>query len=61
MSAEDEAEIPTFLMLRRLTLSSYLGLRPDTELARECREAGFNRESCEIAERYLRRFGASTR
>ena len=61
MSADDEAEIPTFLMLRRLTLSSYLGLRPDTELARECREAGFNRESCEIAERYLSRFGAPTR
>ena len=55
MTAEDEAEIPTFLMLRRLTLSSYLGLRDDTDLARECREAGFNRESCEIAERYLSR------
>ena len=48
-------------MLRRLVLSAYLGLRPDTELARECREAGFNRVSCEIAERYLSRFGASTR
>ena len=61
MSAEDEAEIPTFLMLRRLTLSAYLGLRDDTDLARECREAGFNRESCEIAERYLSRFGGATR
>jgi Ser/Thr protein kinase RdoA (MazF antagonist) len=61
MSAEDEAEIPTFLMLRRLMLSAYLGLRSDTELARECREAGFNRESCEIAERYLGRFGVPTR
>ena len=61
MTAADEAEIPTFLMLRRLTLSSYLGLRDDTDLARECREAGFNRESCEIAERYLSRYGGATR
>jgi Ser/Thr protein kinase RdoA (MazF antagonist) len=61
MSAADEAEIPTFLMLRRLVLSAYLGLRSDTELARECREAGFNRESCEIAERYLSRFGVASR
>lgn len=61
MSAEDEAEIPTFVMLRRLTLSSYLGLRPDTDLARECREAGYNRESCEIGERYLSRFSGASR
>jgi Ser/Thr protein kinase RdoA (MazF antagonist) len=61
MSAEDEAEIPTFLMLRRLVLCSYLGLRPDTELAQECRETGYNRRSCELAERYLARYGVATR
>ena len=61
LSAADEAEIPTFLMLRRLVLCSYLGLRPDTELARECREAGYTRESCDLAERYLARFDVSSR
>jgi hypothetical protein len=29
----DEAEIDTFLMLRRLMLTAYAGLRHDTELA----------------------------
>jgi Ser/Thr protein kinase RdoA (MazF antagonist) len=60
LSAADEAEIPTFLMLRRLVLCSYLGLRPDTELAQECRDAGYSRESCDLAERYLARFGVAT-
>jgi Ser/Thr protein kinase RdoA (MazF antagonist) len=56
LSREDEAEIATFLMLRRLMLSAYIGLRPDTELAAELREARFSAETCEIAEPYLRRF-----
>lgn len=57
LAAEDEEEIPTFLMLRRLMLSAYIGLRPDTELARELHEARFAAESCELAEPYLTRFG----
>ena len=57
LSEGDEAEIPTFLMLRRLQLSAYIGLRPDTELARELRQTGFASESCALAERYLTEFG----
>jgi Ser/Thr protein kinase RdoA (MazF antagonist) len=57
LAPEDEHEIPTFLMLRRLMLSAYIGLRPDTELARELHEARFAAESCELGERYLSRFG----
>jgi|tagenome__1003787_1003787.scaffolds.fasta_scaffold20979673_6 Ser/Thr protein kinase RdoA (MazF antagonist) len=57
LSAEDEAEIPTFLMLRRLQLSAYVGLRADTELARDLHEQGFAGESCRLAERYLSTFG----
>lgn len=53
LSREDEAEIKTFLMLRRLMLSAYVGLRDDTELAKELREAGFSGETCRLAEAYL--------
>jgi Ser/Thr protein kinase RdoA (MazF antagonist) len=54
LSREDEAEIKTFLMLRRLMLSAYVGLRDDTDLAAELREAGFSGETCRLAETYLR-------
>jgi Ser/Thr protein kinase RdoA (MazF antagonist) len=57
LSAEDEREIPTFLMLRRLMVSAYVGLRSDTELAEELRRRGYNRASCGLAEKYLSRFG----
>jgi Ser/Thr protein kinase RdoA (MazF antagonist) len=53
LSVADEAEIMTFLMLRRLMLSAYVGLRDDTELARELAAAGFSGETCRLAERYL--------
>jgi Ser/Thr protein kinase RdoA (MazF antagonist) len=57
LSREDETEIWTFLMLRRLMLNAYIGLRPDTELAAELHETGFSAATCAIAEPYLRRFG----
>jgi Ser/Thr protein kinase RdoA (MazF antagonist) len=53
LSREDEAEIKTFLMLRRLMLSAYIGLRDDTDLARELRETGFSGATCRLAESYL--------
>jgi Ser/Thr protein kinase RdoA (MazF antagonist) len=56
LSVEDEREIPTFLMLRRLMLSAYIGLRSDTELAAELHRTGFNAASCALAEEYLSRF-----
>jgi Ser/Thr protein kinase RdoA (MazF antagonist) len=57
LSAEDEQEIDTFLMLRRLMLTAYAGLRHDTELAAQMRSSGYNAETCAIAELYLSRFG----
>ena len=57
LSAEDEREIDTFLMLRRLMLTAYAGLRHDTELAADMRASGYNAETCRIAEPYLRRYG----
>ena len=56
LSADDEKEIDTFLMLRRLMLTAYAGLRHDTELAAEMRANGYNSETCTIAEPYLSRF-----
>ncbi len=57
LSREDEGEIDTFLMLRRLMLSAYAGLRHDTELAGQMRERGYSAETCVLAESYLSRFG----
>ena len=57
LSADDEAEIDTFLMLRRLMLSAYAGLRPSTELAAQMKADGYSAETCRIAEPYLSRFG----
>ena len=61
LSAEDEDEIPTFIMLRRLMLSAYVGLRSHTELADELRRTGFSRTSCELAEKYLSRLDEAGR
>jgi Ser/Thr protein kinase RdoA (MazF antagonist) len=57
LSADDEREIPTFLMLRRLLVHAYLGFRSDTDLAAEAHADGYGAESCVVAERYLSRFG----
>lgn len=57
LDRSDEDEIPTFLMLRRLMLSAYLGLRSESDLARDTLAGGFTAESCELGERYLGRFG----
>jgi Ser/Thr protein kinase RdoA (MazF antagonist) len=56
MPADDEAEIPTLLMFRRLIICAYVGLRPDIGMAHELRESGYNAESCALAETYLGRF-----
>jgi Ser/Thr protein kinase RdoA (MazF antagonist) len=57
LSREDEREVETFLMLRRLLITAYVGLRPDTELAAELKAAGYDEETCRLAEAYLSRFG----
>ncbi len=56
LSAEDEAEIPTFVMMRRLLLVAWIGSHAGTDLAQDMGEE-FTATSCELAEDYLGRFG----
>lgn len=53
ISSTDEHEIPTFIMLRRLLMSAYVGLRSDIDLARELAETGFSSTTCDLGETYL--------
>jgi Ser/Thr protein kinase RdoA (MazF antagonist) len=55
LSAAEEAELPTFVLLRRLLLVAWIGSHHDTELAQEM-GAEFTRVSCDLAEDYLSRF-----
>jgi Ser/Thr protein kinase RdoA (MazF antagonist) len=56
LPAEDEAEIPTFIMLRRMALLAWIGSHSETDLAKE-QGPEFTRMSAELAEGYLRDFG----
>ncbi|MFO1039302.1 MAG: phosphotransferase enzyme family protein [Geminicoccaceae bacterium] len=56
LSAEDEAEIPTFILLRRLLLVAWIGSHAETELAQSM-GAAYTEGSCTLAEHYLSRFG----
>ena len=53
---EDEAEIPTFILMRRLLLVAWIGSHSGTELARSMGE-DYTAASCDLAESYLSRFG----
>lgn len=55
LSAEDEAELPTFVMMRRLLLVAWIGSHSGTELARSM-GAEYTAGSCALAETYLSRF-----
>lgn len=55
LSAEEEAEIPTFVMMRRLLLVAWIGSHAGTDLARSM-GADFTAGSCALAEAYLSRF-----
>ncbi|HET9657693.1 MAG TPA: phosphotransferase [Kineosporiaceae bacterium] len=55
LSAREEAELPTFVLLRRLLLVAWIGSHHDTELARSL-GAQYTRTSCDLAEDYLSRF-----
>jgi Ser/Thr protein kinase RdoA (MazF antagonist) len=52
LPAADEAEIPTFILLRRLQLVAWVGSHRFADSAREL-GAEFTRGACELAERYL--------
>jgi len=56
LPAEDEAEIPTFILMRRLLLVAWIGSHSGTELARSMGE-DYTAASCDLAESYLSRFG----
>jgi Ser/Thr protein kinase RdoA (MazF antagonist) len=51
----DEAEIPTFVMMRRLLLVAWIGSHSGTDLARSM-GASYTAGSCELAETYLSSF-----
>ena len=56
LSREEEAEIPTFVMMRRLHLLAWIGSHSETDLAKE-QGPDFTRLSVDLAEDYLGRFG----
>ncbi len=56
LSDDEIAEIPTFLMLRRLVAIAWIGSHAETDLAREL-GVPFTRESVPLAQRYLATFG----
>lgn len=61
LSEADEAELPTFVMLRRLLLVAWIGSHHT--FATEAAElgAGFTEGTCALAERYLSTHAASSR
>jgi Ser/Thr protein kinase RdoA (MazF antagonist) len=52
LTPEDAAELPTFVLLRRLLLVAWIGSHADTDLAQSL-GAEFTRVSCDLAEDYL--------
>jgi Ser/Thr protein kinase RdoA (MazF antagonist) len=60
LPAEDEAEIPTFVMLRRMILVAWIGSHSETELAQSMGVA-YTQNTLPLCERYLSRFGEARR
>jgi Ser/Thr protein kinase RdoA (MazF antagonist) len=56
LPAEDEAEIWTFILYRRLLLVAWIGSHSAADIAAEL-GAGYTAGSCALAEDYLSRFG----
>jgi Ser/Thr protein kinase RdoA (MazF antagonist) len=56
LAAGDEAEIWTFILYRRLLLVAWIGSHQAADIAREL-GGGYTRGSCELAEKYLTRYG----
>ncbi len=53
---EDEDELWTFILMRRMTLFAWMGSHSETELART-EGPGYSTGTCELAERYLSQYG----
>lgn len=60
LSSEDEAEIDTFVMLRRLLLVAWIGSHSETELAQSM-GVDYTRTTIPLCERYLAKFGEPRR
>jgi Ser/Thr protein kinase RdoA (MazF antagonist) len=58
LSAGEEAEIPTFVMLRRLLLVAWIGSHSETELAQSM-GIEYTQKTLPLCESYLSRFGAA--
>jgi Ser/Thr protein kinase RdoA (MazF antagonist) len=56
LPAEDEAEIWTFILYRRLLLVAWIGSHAGVDIARQL-GAGYTTGSCDLAEAYLSRLG----
>jgi Ser/Thr protein kinase RdoA (MazF antagonist) len=56
LTPEEEAEIPTFIMFRRLLLVAWIGSHAETDLAKSM-GVPYTEGSCQLAERYLSKFG----
>jgi Ser/Thr protein kinase RdoA (MazF antagonist) len=56
LDSEEESEIATFVMLRRLLLVAWIGSHSETELARSM-GVSYTADSIPLCERYLSRFG----
>jgi Ser/Thr protein kinase RdoA (MazF antagonist) len=56
LPAEDEAEIPTFVMLRRMLLVAWIGSHSETDLAKSMGIA-YTEKTVPMCEDYLARFG----
>jgi len=56
LSKEDEAELPTFVILRRMILFAWMGSHAETDLAKQEGPA-YAEGTCEMAETYLTKFG----
>lgn len=52
---EDENELWTFILMRRMTLFAWMGSHSETELART-EGPGYSTGTCELAERYLSQY-----
>jgi Ser/Thr protein kinase RdoA (MazF antagonist) len=55
LPAADEAEIPTFVLMRRMALLAWIGSHAETDLAK-AQGPAFTRVSADLAEDYLARF-----
>lgn len=59
LSADEENEIETFVMLRRLLLVAWIGSHSETELAQSM-GVSYTQDSIPLCERYLSRFGGKS-